>query len=764
MAIYQPSFVFPDTRSGIGQGVIDATQDLTVSWHINGPSALTSFAIAIYINDSGSTLKYSTGQITAGCPAYGTTSAGEPQMFSYTISAATLAANSITNGNEYKIIITQWWSVSGYVVQSSASAFITRAKPTLSVSAIGTAGVIASNKYTFTGNYDQAQGDTLNYFRWQIAYADDLSNPFFDSENISGTMDISCSYDGFLTGVDYSIRLTVQTENGVEVNTGWIDFSCNYLVPNVPGLLEAGCVGGTDAVLINWSGIGYIGGKPVGTYYIQNDILYLGDSSTVTWDQVGAASLQFDEPWSVVWKGIVYNAATTLFSVDMDNSGTTTTISLVFDNAANALKLVSETNGVTTTLATQSGILNNPLVTVVLASDALYIRAEYIGGGLYPSSTLYPSNTLYPAEDNQLIVNTYTKSLTYRQYAITSVVLTGPQQCDYIEVLIGDPTAEIIAQAITNGTYDPYLSSGDYMLCNFTNGLNAGTLDIDGNILVGFALYRRQENSKTLVKVADTDTSMVKVYDYGALSQQGPYIYYLFPVGEDAYIGSPIISGTVMPCWWNWTLMVCEETNDPNIFFVNAAYRFRYNIETGAIQNNNAPNILPNFTPYPKVQLAPQNYKSSTLVGLIGVIDWTSGQPEYVDTIALRDAIYALSVTDKPLFLKSRKGELIRIKIAGSISMQTGDALQEQPQTMTLPWVEIGSAENVSLYSLEYAGVQEAEGEFTPQYFVDVSDATADAANIRVKKTAYGRDGKITGDAEVSVSENALIMPIGMEE
>ena len=136
MAIFQPSNVVPDMRSGLGLGTVDATQGLTVSWRINGNSALTSYSITVYANDAQSTQKYTTGQITTGCPAYGTSPTGDIQIFSYTIPAATLASNGITNGNEYKLIIKQWWSANDSVTQSSASVFETRATPSLVVNNI----------------------------------------------------------------------------------------------------------------------------------------------------------------------------------------------------------------------------------------------------------------------------------------------------------------------------------------------------------------------------------------------------------------------------------------------------------------------------------------------------------------------------------------------------------------------------------------------------------------------------------------------------
>ena len=185
------------------------------------------------------------------------------------------------------------------------------------------------------------------------------------------------------------------------------------------------------------------------------------------------------------------------------------------------------------------------------------------------------------------------------------------------------------------------------------------------------------------------------------------------------------------------------------------------NIESGAVSNNNSPNVLKNFTPYPKVQLAPQNYKSGSLSALLGAVDWSDGQPEYIDTLAWRDALYALSTSQNPLFLKNRKGDLIRIRLSGPIVVATADNTKEQMQTVTLPWVEVGSAEGISLYSSEFAGVQNTEGLTKPQNYVDTSDTTAEPKDLKLAKTAVSKNQLITGEAEIYVSGTKLCMPDG---
>lgn len=698
MAIYQPSQITPDVRSGIGLGVVDATAGMTVSWRINGPSALTAFQITIYLNNANSTQKYTTGKITTGCPAYGTSSSGAIQLFSYTIAAATLSGAGISNGNEYKLVIQQWWSNNDSVTQSSASVFVTRKDPTLTISTIGSGGVISTRYYTFTGNYSQAQGDALNWFRWQIAYQNDTNNPFFDSERITGTMDISAYYDGFFAGSAYAVRLTCQTENGVEKDTGWVNFSCSYAVPATTGGVYATCAPSTDAVLVEWSGIGAFPGTATGYYSISPDhILTLGSGGTITWEDGIAKPMNLAAPWSILWKGTLGNQSATLFTIAQ--TGVNVTLSYDFSTQSLVLKKGS------TTLATQTGIINAPTVTAILTEDTLYLRVARQGGGLYPAATLYPSATLYPKSDNTVAVSTYTISVTYTQSAITMAQIGGYQICHYFEIQSGTVSADTIIAAITNGTYVPALAEEDYMLVNWTNGINAGSLDVGGDTIIGFAIYRGAEGSAVLEKIGSTDANTEAIFDYGATSQSGPYTYYLFPIGQNTYIASPIISGQITPCWWNWTLMECEETDDENIFSVLAAYRFRYNVTSGAISNSNAPSVLPNFTQYPTVQLAPQNYKSGVVSGLIGVVDWTGGQPQYIDSIALRDAIFSLSVTTNPLFLKNRKGDLIRVKINGGVTAETVDNTQEQMQIASIPWIEVGSAKGVSLFAMQNKGV-----------------------------------------------------------
>ena len=83
--LYQPTNISPSMTGALGNGVIDANNNLTVSWQVNGNSPMTAFQITIYANNAISTQLFSTGKLTYGCPFYGVDYAGNVQMFNYTI-------------------------------------------------------------------------------------------------------------------------------------------------------------------------------------------------------------------------------------------------------------------------------------------------------------------------------------------------------------------------------------------------------------------------------------------------------------------------------------------------------------------------------------------------------------------------------------------------------------------------------------------------------------------------------------------------------
>ena len=150
MALFQPTNIYPSSLGELGNGTVDITKPLAVSWQVNGNSAMTAFSLTICKNDAASTQVYSTGKLTEGCPFYGTDYAGNTVLFTYTIPASALSGAGMENGQQYKLLIQQWWGATDAesVIQRSASVFLTRADPVLTVAAIPSP--LTVRKYAFT--------------------------------------------------------------------------------------------------------------------------------------------------------------------------------------------------------------------------------------------------------------------------------------------------------------------------------------------------------------------------------------------------------------------------------------------------------------------------------------------------------------------------------------------------------------------------------------------------------------------------------------
>lgn len=244
----QPSNISPDEING--SGTVDLTQALPVTWQVSGDSAMIAYQITFYMNNASSTQLATTGKVLLNTPFWGVNYKGETQFFTATIPATTFSAAGMSNGNDYKMVITQWWSANDSVTQATASFFSARSAPSVTINAIPSPLTLRS--YSITGSYSQAQGDPLAYVRWQIAEASKRDQPFLDTGKIRGTGQLQVDYDGFFTDTTYSVKLTVETQMGITVSTGWVDFSVSYSVSAPQGQVQACQLQNEAGVYVHW--------------------------------------------------------------------------------------------------------------------------------------------------------------------------------------------------------------------------------------------------------------------------------------------------------------------------------------------------------------------------------------------------------------------------------------------------------------------------------------------------------------------------------
>ena len=333
MALFQPSNVIPSTFAGVGESTIDVSSNVNISWQVNGNSPMTAFQIKIFDNASTSaTAVHDTGIITSysALPFNGVDNKGNPQQFSYAPTSTTWASWGLSNGNEYKIEITQWWGSdttaqsTTKVTQWSGSVFYTSETPIVSiVGATNQTMDLATAQATITADYTP-KTDAVQAVRWQIGrYGQSATAPTITSDSEVEILDdtgfintnvLSYTYDGFFSDTDdtvdpplynyYAVRCTIETDKNVLVNSGWVSLKITYDSAVNTSDLTVQCMP-DDCNLLTWNMATNIEGTiSSGDIDIdRNGYLHLGSNQNATWDEVDGESMNLPAPYSLAWKG-----------------------------------------------------------------------------------------------------------------------------------------------------------------------------------------------------------------------------------------------------------------------------------------------------------------------------------------------------------------------------------------------------------------------------------------------------------------------------
>lgn len=697
--LFQPTNITPDTRGAFGNGVIlrasSGSTYFDVSWQINGNAPMTAYKIDFM--DMSGTLLFSTGKLELATPEYGMSADGEPKLFYHGFGPIP-STSQFLQQSDGLIRITQWWGngANDYVQQISPSHYIVRDAFRVTVSPDSAPG--ASRIGTFSGSFAGAEEDGIMWLRWVLSESE-TGNVIKDTGKLYGAVEPAFSYDGFLPG-EYRLTLYAETSAGVQ-DDGTYTFTVDYSMEesDIKVLATRDC-DGESAVSVRWPRFSDI---PLtsftGTPTDDGTTINLPTSNdSLEWHIVNRSPMNFEAPWSAIWSGLITEESGKIFSIQTNNA---TYESYVGEyNESRAIYVVISPNSGTASVAVYYiAWVEGPFMCIITPDTIYWKGIAASGGPLYPLEDLYPSGTLYPGYSGDLYQFTAEKDIEgwIKQTNVTSVSLFGPSSVYYFEIFdhgLTEREANRYLSGELTGSYDidtyffinPRGADQDYNAGNFPDNLQDGTI---------VSIYRQTGDSAYLEYVGKTTVGAKnKILDYAARSQQGPYKYYLYVLSSDKYINIPSKSNETNPCFWNWTVLSCKENTDGS-FAVQSSYNFGKNLQTGQVSNNNQPGIFKNFTPYPTVMIAPQNYRSGTLQSLIGIIK----DEGYSDTIDLRNAIYSLSTSTSILFLKSRKGDLIRIRPGGEINMDTMDNTVEQAQTVGFPWVEVGDASRVAIYS-----------------------------------------------------------------
>lgn len=279
-----------------------------------------------------------------------------------------------------------------------------------------------------------------------------------------------------------------------------------------------------------------------------------------------------------------------------------------------------------------------------------------------------------------------------------TVTLGSGQICDYLYV------SRINSFDENNFVYvdsEPHeWQEGTVLLSNFNHNLVGGNSALTSSI-IGYEVRKRkgaQSYSDYVTTISETTGDAPKmIIDYAATSNT-EYIYYLYPTSEHSGNGvqlSPLMTKSVSTKWNCWTLLVVDETEENNVFYLNKMFKFRLNLETGDINNNASVTVTPNFTPYPTVQHGYSNYWSGNLTSLCGIVACPTHN--YIQTVKMIEELKALTTDNHRKFLKDMDGNIWEVDITDSIVITTNDRTPQRIKTVRVSWTEIASASKVSI-------------------------------------------------------------------
>lgn len=643
--LHQPTNITPSSLANIGNTAVSAYDALTVTWQLNGDTPLVAYKIDFYLNNSTSQSLFSTGKVTVSPSVAPKDKYGDPVFFAVT-PGYPWSHIGVSNGNTYKYKITQYWGsgMNDYTEQYSDTVFSAVAEPDLSIvlNYPPEAGnVFPSPHISMTANVQLGSGDAVRAVRWVVSHG-----AIIDDTGYIETPVLDYEYDGITpdSHSSYTVACYIQTQLGMTAQAER-SFDCFYETTASPDFTAKCNCDGSVTFNCPIDGIKSIPGTatPASGATFSGGNLVLAAGARAQWTTYGISA-----PYYIGYKGIWGSTAVEIFRLS--------------NLAGNTLSVTAGGGRVTL-------YLNGSQLTYLITGPLKVGEAFCV--------QISPTKFSFVGQDDA------TMSISLPD--IDFVTVGAASNTSALTAIYMYITKTIPTNAAMDNEITPVFDSNTVMLTQFDNGtLEAGNAD---KYKVRF--YR---DDKALATVSASNPTLT---DYGAIPGE-KYYYMAFKIVTGEFSGNGIVpaSGAVGVNPEAYQLIeAAEDETEYDRYNVVSVWSFRSNAEDMSIGNGNEPTLLANFTKYPLRQGSSQAPRSGTLSALLS--NPIGGV--YKDTYAQLQALYALSQTDNALFLKHPKGFMYRVHISSPITGTVNLASNTMPTTVSVPWIEIGDTEGVSL-------------------------------------------------------------------
>lgn len=665
MALYQPTNITPSVfYADIGLGAVSLSSDVNITWQVNGTSAMTAFQIDI-VSPNDNTVFYSTGKVSAGygLPFYGTDYQGNIVPFVYAPENTTWQGidteGYLSEGSAARLKITQYWMnniVERSVVSLSPALFRFISAPSV---ALDTVAYVLSPSETFTASVSASVVDSIRSIQWVLTDTTLQQTVSDTGEIITGVA--MYSYSAFITGHNYTLSCTVRTNAGLSA-TDSISFPVSYTVGGDANLVAVNCTP-LGAIRVQWAPIYYI--EP--TFY---GIVNYGQ------DAQGEYYAELDAGARLSWNDLNINASYTMVYC-LDIPETDNNLLVVGGNNAQEIAIKQEQGFIKTSvngetvgeIATNTIYSTDGKIWLIIQNNTISLCYLAVGTGQW----------------KRIVI------ATVPQADITSLTVLGAQKINFLFV------SKNSAYKIQNANnYIPEFDYDTVFYASFQNALFGHIATSSSQPNTPVTVWRFNQNEAVYLGTYSASAGFVD--DYSA--KNGVEYTYSVAYNNFSYYASPTASRPICIRLNAYSLIEAQTADSPTananspMTAVNV-WNFGNNIESGGISNNNSPTLQENFTPYPWRNSSTAFYKTGTLAALLS----NAVNGKYADTTEQMKRLYKISLSQNVFFLRDIKGNLYMVHTQSPITQTISENTPQKAVTISLPWVEIGSANNIALTS-----------------------------------------------------------------
>ena len=282
----------------------------------------------------------------------------------------------------------------------------------------------------------------------------------------------------------------------------------------------------------------------------------------------------------------------------------------------------------------------------------------------------------------------------------SKITLGGNQVCDYLYV----STSQIDHSQFQYVDEEPFdWDSNTLLMARFNkNDMSAGNSSLTNNI-VGYEIRRKSgdnlytEYVGTVKESSDMLNPKKYIIDY-MVKNNTDYTYYLYPAAthsDNGILLSPSVTSEVKTDWGYWSLLVVDESEEENVFYLNKMFKFELNVTTESLSNNAVVSVLQNFTKYPTIQYGTANYWSGGLSALCGFV--SCADSSYVQTPDMIEELKRLTSDTRRKFLKDIDGNIWEVKITNPISITEEYSAIQSVKSAKISWTEVGEISGISI-------------------------------------------------------------------